>query len=70
MRALVAGLHYSEIARFNHVSTAHVKKESRRICKTLGLKNRNQLTEYWYCELFQIGMRELGIYNPGWGGLN
>ena len=64
MRALVAGLHCTEIAKLQRVSHVHIAKESLRICRTLGVKDRNQLTEYWYCELFQIGMKELGIYEP------
>ena len=62
LSGLLGGYHIREIAARMNVSNAYVSQEVARLYSILGVKRRSQLSNYWGCELFQIGLGELGIY--------
>ena len=55
------GLKDRDIADAMHVQVDTVKKFVHDVMVKTGTFNRVQLAVDWNCELFQIGMRELGI---------
>jgi DNA-binding CsgD family transcriptional regulator len=62
VNGILDGQKYVEIGKSLHLSSNYVKQEASKLCRMLGVVSRLQLANYWNCELFQIGLKELGIY--------
>jgi DNA-binding CsgD family transcriptional regulator len=54
-----------EIAQKLGISQPATKARLARVFEKLGVRSRVQLAVYWECELFQIGLRELGLIPDG-----
>lgn len=54
-------LSYPKMAKALSMTLPSVKGAIHRAYKKIGVRTRFEVVRYWRCELFQVGLKELGI---------